>query len=141
MVRNEDFLPIVDQDRVADLQGELEAPEGELYLRFFVGSGMEFALPATGIKEVLEYAPDRINPMPNVSPLLLGTVNIRTIDGKTSTLKPGEEILASGKAQTRAGGSSKWWIWVFVAVGAAAVVLIAATQSNNNDTPVVSPLR
>jgi purine-binding chemotaxis protein CheW len=77
MVGNEDFLPVSDQDRVADLQGELEAPEGELYLRFFVGSGLEFALPATGIREVLEYAPDRINPMPNVSPLLIGTVNIR----------------------------------------------------------------
>jgi purine-binding chemotaxis protein CheW len=77
MVGNEDFLPIIDQDRLPDLQGELEAPEGELYLRFFVGAGMEFALPATGIKEVLEYAPDRINPMPNISPLLLGTVNIR----------------------------------------------------------------
>jgi hypothetical protein len=71
----------------------------------------------------------------------LGTVNIRTIDGKTSTLKSGEEILASGKAQTKTGGSSNWWIWVVVAVGAAAVVLIAASQSNNNETPVVSPLR
>lgn len=77
MAGNEDFLPIISQDRVPDLQGELEVPEGELYLRFFVGSGMEFALPATGIREVLEYAPVRINPMPNVSPLLLGTVNIR----------------------------------------------------------------
>jgi twitching motility protein PilI len=77
MVGNEDLLPSISQDRVTEFQGELETPEGELYLRFFVGSGMEFALPATGIKEVLEYAPDRINPMPNVSPLLLGTVNIR----------------------------------------------------------------
>lgn len=54
-----------------------QAPEGELHLRFFVASGMEFALPAIGIKEVLEYAPDRINPMPNVSSLLLGTINLR----------------------------------------------------------------
>jgi purine-binding chemotaxis protein CheW len=77
MVANEDLLPEIDRDRVTDFQGELEAPEGELYLRFFVGSGMEFVLPATGIKEVLEYPPDRINPIPNVSPLLLGTVNIR----------------------------------------------------------------
>lgn len=77
MVENEDLLPGINQDRVTEFQGELEAPEGELYLRFFVGSGMEFALPATGIKEVLEYTPDRINPIPNVSPLLLGTVNIR----------------------------------------------------------------
>lgn len=77
MVANEDLLPGINQDRVTEFQGELEAPEGELYLRFFVGSGIEFALPATGIKEVLEYTPDRINPIPNVSPLLLGTVNIR----------------------------------------------------------------
>jgi purine-binding chemotaxis protein CheW len=77
MVPNEDILPRIDRDRVAEFQGELEAPEGELYLRFFVGSGMELALPATGIKEVLEYTPDRINLIPNVSPLLLGTVNIR----------------------------------------------------------------
>ncbi len=56
---------------------QIEAPEGELHLRFFVGSGMEFALPAIGIKEVLEYSPDRINPMPNVSSLLLGTINLR----------------------------------------------------------------
>jgi len=56
---------------------QVEAPEGELHLRFFVASGMEFALPAIGIKEVLEYAPDRINPMPNVSSLLLGTINLR----------------------------------------------------------------
>ncbi len=67
---------------MADIEGEssvseVTTPEGELHLRFFVGSGTEFALPATGIREVLEYTPDRISPMPNVSPLLLGTVNIR----------------------------------------------------------------
>jgi len=67
---------------MADMEGEgsvseITTPEGELHLRFFVGSGTEFALPATGIREVLELTPDRINPMPNVSPLLLGTVNIR----------------------------------------------------------------
>ena len=70
----------------------------------------------------------------------LGTVNIRTIDGKTTSLKAGEEILASGKAQTKGGGSgSNWWIWAVVAVGAAAVVLIAVSQSSNNN--VVSPIR
>jgi purine-binding chemotaxis protein CheW len=55
----------------------IEVPEGELHLRFYVASGTEFALPAIGIKEVLEYSPDRINSMPNVSPLLLGTINLR----------------------------------------------------------------
>lgn len=69
----------------------------------------------------------------------LGTVNIRTIDGKTTTLKAGEAILASGKAQTKTGGGSNWWIWAVVAVGAAAVVLIAVSQSSNNN--VVSPIR
>ena len=71
----------------------------------------------------------------------LGTVSIRTIDGNTTILKAGEEILASGKAQTTGGGASYWWIWLVVAAGAAAVVLVAATQSNNNERPVVSPVR
>lgn len=72
----------------------------------------------------------------------LGTVNIKTIDGKTTTLKAGEEIMASGKAQkNKSGGGSNWWIWAVVAVGVAAVVLIAASQSNNNNAPVVSPTR
>jgi purine-binding chemotaxis protein CheW len=65
-----------DQEQKPTFQ-QVEVPEGELHLRFFVASGMEFALPAIGIKEVLEYAPDRINPMPNVSSLLLGTINLR----------------------------------------------------------------
>lgn len=77
MVGNTDFLPGIDGDRVPEFREDLEAPEGELHLRFFVASGAEFALSATGIKEVLEYAPDRINPMPNVSSLLLGTINLR----------------------------------------------------------------
>lgn len=51
--------------------------EGDLYLRFYVPSGAEFALPAIGIREVLQFPPDRINIMPNVSPLLLGTINVR----------------------------------------------------------------
>jgi purine-binding chemotaxis protein CheW len=66
----------IDQEQSQTFE-QVQVPEGELHLRFFVGSGMEFALPAIGIKEVLEYAPDRINPMPNVSSLLLGTINLR----------------------------------------------------------------
>lgn len=70
----------------------------------------------------------------------LGTVSVRTIDGKITTVKSGEEILASGKAQTKtAGASSNWWIWAVVAVGAAAVVLVVVTQSS--DDGVVSPVR
>ena len=70
MVGNQEFFP-GGQDQVNDFDHQgIEAPEGELHLRFFVASGIEFALPAIGVSQVLEYAPDRINPMPNVSPLL-----------------------------------------------------------------------
>ena len=69
----------------------------------------------------------------------LGTVSIKTVDGKTTTLKAGEEIQASGKAQTKSSGGSNYWIWALVAAGAVAVVLIAVSQGGNND--VVSPNR
>lgn len=55
----------------------LQNPEGDLYLRFFVESGEEFALPAMGIREVLALAPAQITPVPNVSPLLMGVLNFR----------------------------------------------------------------
>lgn len=76
MVGNPDFLTGRGQDQAPEFQ-ELESPEGELHLRFYVTSGNEFALPATGIREVLSPTPDRITPIPNVSPLLLGTLNVR----------------------------------------------------------------
>ncbi|MGC9503658.1 chemotaxis protein CheW [Baaleninema sp.] len=77
MVGNPDFLMgEADPNQAPEFQ-ELETPEGELHLRFQVPSGNEFALPATGIREVLDPPPDRITPMPNVSPLLLGTFNVR----------------------------------------------------------------
>lgn len=77
MVGNPDFiLPGIGPDQAPEFQ-ELESPEGELHLRFFVPAGHEFALPATGIREVLSPPPDRITPIPNVSPLLLGTLNMR----------------------------------------------------------------
>ncbi|WP_088893092.1 chemotaxis protein CheW [Leptolyngbya ohadii] len=76
MIGNPDFLTGRGQDQAPELQ-ELESPEGELHLRFLISSGAEFALPATGIREVIEAPPDRITPIPNVSPLLLGTLNIR----------------------------------------------------------------
>lgn len=56
---------------------ETESLDGELHLRFFVPSGQEYAIPAIGIREVMSPIPDRITPMPNVSPLLLGTINLR----------------------------------------------------------------
>lgn len=76
MIGNSDFLTGRGQDQAPELQ-ELESPEGELHLKFFVSSGDEFALPATGIREVISPPPDRITPIPNVSPLLLGTLNVR----------------------------------------------------------------
>ncbi len=76
MVGNPDFLTGRGQDQAPEFQ-ELESPEGELHLRFYVTSGSEFALPATGIREVISPSPDRITPVPNVSPLLLGTLNVR----------------------------------------------------------------
>lgn len=76
MVGNPDFLTGRGQDQAPEFQ-ELESPEGELHLRFHISSNNEFALPATGIKEVLSPSPDRITPIPNVSPLLLGTLNVR----------------------------------------------------------------
>ncbi|HEY9816993.1 MAG: chemotaxis protein CheW [Leptolyngbya sp. DLM2.Bin15] len=78
MISNPDFLTGrgQDQDQVPEFQ-ELESPEGELHLKFYVTSGDEFALPAIGIREVISTSPDRITPIPNVSPLLLGTLNVR----------------------------------------------------------------
>ncbi|RZM82462.1 CheW domain-containing protein [Leptolyngbya iicbica] len=74
MVGNPDFLTGTGQEQGPELQ-ELESPEGELYLRFFITAGDEFALPATGIRRIIEHPPDRITAVPNVSPLLLGTLN------------------------------------------------------------------
>ncbi|MBE9098408.1 chemotaxis protein CheW [Vacuolonema iberomarrocanum] len=76
MIGNPDFLASSGQDQAPELQ-QLDSPEGELHLRFFSPSGEEFALPATGIREVISTSPDRITPIPNVSPLLLGTLNVR----------------------------------------------------------------
>jgi purine-binding chemotaxis protein CheW len=76
MVGNPDFLTGNTQDVAPDIQ-ELQTPEGELHLRFYIPSGREFALPATGVREVIEQTPDRITPIPNASGLLLGTMNLR----------------------------------------------------------------
>jgi twitching motility protein PilI len=76
VMSNPDFLMRLGGEQAPEFQ-ELESPDGELHLRFYTPSGDEFALPATGIKEVLSPSPDRITPVPNVSPLLLGTLNVR----------------------------------------------------------------
>ena len=76
MATNPELFVGNDRDFSLELQ-TLENPEGELHLRFFLPSGKEFALPATGIAEVLQQSPDEIAPIPNASPLLLGTINLR----------------------------------------------------------------
>lgn len=65
-------------DREISLElNNLENPEGELHLIFYLASGEKLALPATGIAEVMQPNPEQITPIPNTSPLLLGTVNLR----------------------------------------------------------------
>jgi ferric-dicitrate binding protein FerR (iron transport regulator) len=73
----------------------------------------------------------------------LGTVSVRTNDGKTTVLNPGESISAEGNAGAKRQSSSndKAWIWLLVAGGAAAAILIAVTASGNGDDSVVSPNR
>ncbi len=76
MVGNLDLSPDNPQDISPDIQ-TLQTPEGELYLRFHLPSQEEFALPAIAIREVMQQSPERITPIPNASPLLLGTLNLR----------------------------------------------------------------
>lgn len=76
MVSHQDIVADTDTNQLSNLQ-ELQNPEGDLFLRFFIESGQEFALPAQGIREVLALAPDQITPIPNVSPVLMGVLNLR----------------------------------------------------------------
>ena len=76
MVENSEFISQGKQDISPEIQ-TLHTPEGELHLRFHLPSQEEFALPALAIKEVMQQTPDRITPIPNASPLLLGTLNLR----------------------------------------------------------------
>jgi len=76
MLNNADFFTGKAQNIAPDNQ-ELETPVGELYLRFYLPSQDEFALSAVGICEVIQQPLDRITPIPNASPLLLGTINLR----------------------------------------------------------------
>jgi twitching motility protein PilI len=75
VVGNQEFLP--GQGSESTGIQEIENPEGELHLRFYVPSGKEFALPAIGIREVISQPPEGMTAIPNVSPLLLGTLNLR----------------------------------------------------------------
>ncbi|WP_414581028.1 CheW domain-containing protein [Scytonema sp. PCC 10023] len=76
MVNKPDFLEGSGQDHSRP-ELQVESPETELCLRFYIPSNQEFALLATGIREVIELSPDRITPIPNASALLLGTLNLR----------------------------------------------------------------
>lgn len=55
----------------------LQTPEGDLHILFTIPSGDALALPAISVREVLAVSPDRITPVPNTSPLLLGILNLR----------------------------------------------------------------
>ena len=76
MVSNPEIYAESSLDLSLDIQ-PLENPEGELHLRFYLASGEACAFPATGIAEVMQQTPDQIAPIPNASPLLLGTINLR----------------------------------------------------------------
>ncbi|MBJ7899414.1 MAG: chemotaxis protein CheW [Cyanobacteria bacterium RI_101] len=76
MVGQSPFISEEDSQFSPDLQA-IQGLEGELHLRFYLPSKDEFALPAIAIREVMQQPPDRITPIPNASPLLLGTINLR----------------------------------------------------------------
>jgi purine-binding chemotaxis protein CheW len=76
MVLNLDFLSSETAATEA-IAPSFEQREGELCLSFFVPSGKKFALPAFGVREVISTLADRITPIPNASPFLLGTFNWR----------------------------------------------------------------
>ena len=75
MVLNLDFLTSDDAPDPNDVGAG--SRDGELCLRFDVPSGNEFALPASGVREVMSVYFDRITPIPNASPFFLGTYNWR----------------------------------------------------------------
>jgi purine-binding chemotaxis protein CheW len=76
MFSGPDLSDIDTREDLSDFSS-LQNPVGDLYLRFFVESGNEFAIPAMGIREVLSLMPDQITPVPNVSPLVMGVLNFR----------------------------------------------------------------
>ena len=77
MTNSLDFEENSPQEGTSTFQDFDQNPEGDLHLRFFVESETEYALPAMGIREVLSLSSDQITPVPNVSPFLLGILNLR----------------------------------------------------------------
>jgi len=59
------------------LQTSNQSPQGELYLKFDLGTAQQMAFPALGVMEVVELPVENITPMPNMNPLLMGTCNLR----------------------------------------------------------------
>ncbi len=76
MLSSPDFLADDSQGMEEGFQG-LQTPEGDLHLCFSLSSGIELALPAIGVREVVSTPPDRITPVPNTSAALLGVLNLR----------------------------------------------------------------
>lgn len=66
-----------DQQMQGEQMNALRAPEGDLHILFSIPCGISLALPAIGVREVISLGPDRITPVPNTSPLLLGILNLR----------------------------------------------------------------
>ncbi|MGY6529710.1 MAG: chemotaxis protein CheW [Cyanobacterium sp.] len=82
MVDNQNKSPSIDESPYSlaldtEFTKDVESLEGESHLRFFLPSGNEFALSAMGIREIMQQEPGNITPVPNASPLLLGTINLR----------------------------------------------------------------
>ncbi len=75
MLSSPDFLG--DDTQIDEGFQGLQTPEGDLHLRFSLPSGIELALPAIGVREVVSTPPDRITPVPNTSATLLGVLNLR----------------------------------------------------------------
>ncbi len=74
---NPDLSISTDLAHVGQEFQQLEIREGELYLRFYVTPDRELALPAAAVREVISAPLERITPIPNASPLLLGSINLR----------------------------------------------------------------
>lgn len=75
-------------------------------------------------------------------------VGVKTADGKTLELTPGESANASGKddkSKAAKSGGSAWFIWALILGGAAAGIIFAASQGSDlnlgGSSTVVSPNR
>jgi twitching motility protein PilI len=65
-------MPTISPDLLAG-----DAPRGDLHLRFALGSQGSYAFAATAVVEVVELGSDQLTAMPNTSPAIIGTFNLR----------------------------------------------------------------